>query len=267
MNLIKASVCMAALLTVAPGIGETTDKAPSASERRAAWLRKVGGFCEGETKGKHFLYLNCAEIDTTVLDNVIEQMKQVCGISLRQSSAQIVGDPLAYARSVLQSKNDVGAVTVFYKGPSDAPIESIFPMDKVCVINVTPIMNCSKKAYSSRTTALACRSIAYLAGGAMPFGVEGCMKNVFTSKELDGLKSKLLHPMSGQLVKSSASDFGFAQWKRGTYLAACQGGWAHEPTNELQKAIWEQVKAEKDQKPSNPIKVNFDPKTAPKVGK
>ena len=243
------------LLTAVNCLAEATNAVPTASERRAAWLKKVGGFCEGETKGKHFLYLNCADIDDSVFNNVIDQMKQVCGIALRHSREQIVGEPLSYARSVLQARRDVGAVAIFYKGPADLPIEAIYPMDKISIVNVTPISGSSKEAFSARATALACRSVAYTAGGAMPFGVEGCMKNVFSPKDIDSLKSKLLHPMSGQLVKSSASDFGFALWKRGTYLAACQGGWAHEPTNELQRTIWNDIR----KLPEKPLTIEFDP--------
>ena len=41
-----------------------------------------------------------------------------------------------------------------------------------------------------------------------------------------------------------------------TYRKACQEGWAPQPTNDLQKAIWNQV----HEIPSDPIKIKFDPK-------
>lgn len=228
---------------------------PTAAERRAAWLKKVGGFYEGATKGKSFLYLNCAEIESQVLDNVISQMQQVCGIVLKQEKAELNGPAMDLAKKLLREREDVGAITLFFKGNNDAPIEAIYPMDKVCLINVSAIQPCADKVYSERVTALACRSIAYIAGGAMPFGVEGCMKNLFEAKDIDHLKSKLLHPMSGQLVKSSAPDFGFAQWKRGTYIAACQEGWANPPTNEIQRAIWNEVRT----LPKKPLTIQYDP--------
>ena len=40
-----------------------------------------------------------------------------------------------------------------------------------------------------------------------------------------------------------------------SYRRACSEGWAPEPTNDVQRAIWEQAKAEKSEKPSNPIKI------------
>lgn len=39
-----------------------------------------------------------------------------------------------------------------------------------------------------------------------------------------------------------------------TYRQACKEGWAPAPTNEIQQAIWNQVR----QLPTNPIKIEFD---------
>jgi len=45
----------------------------------------------------------------------------------------------------------------------------------------------------------------------------------------------------------------------GVYAArtreACQEGWAPAPTNDIQKAIWNEVR----QLPAKPIKIEFDP--------
>ena len=40
-----------------------------------------------------------------------------------------------------------------------------------------------------------------------------------------------------------------------TYRKAVREGWAPAPTNDIQKAIWEQVKADKERGPTNPIKI------------
>lgn len=41
-----------------------------------------------------------------------------------------------------------------------------------------------------------------------------------------------------------------------SYEAACRQGWAPAPTNDIQKAIWKEV----HEIPTNPIKIEFDPK-------
>jgi hypothetical protein len=42
-----------------------------------------------------------------------------------------------------------------------------------------------------------------------------------------------------------------------TYRKACREGWAPAPTNDIQKAIWEQVKADKERGPTNPLKISM----------
>ena len=42
---------------------------------------------------------------------------------------------------------------------------------------------------------------------------------------------------------------------KATYRKACIDGWAPAPTNDYQKVIWEEIHA----KPTNPIKIKFDP--------
>lgn len=51
------------------------------------------------------------------------------------------------------------------------------------------------------------------------------------------------------------SDFGVKPRKMATYKRACQEGWAPAPTNDIQKAIWEKAKADKERGPVNPIKI------------
>ena len=40
-----------------------------------------------------------------------------------------------------------------------------------------------------------------------------------------------------------------------TYKSACEQGWAPAPTNDVQKAIWERAKSDKERGPTNPIRI------------
>ena len=53
-----------------------------------------------------------------------------------------------------------------------------------------------------------------------------------------------------------ANRLGILPVRTTTYLQACQEGWAPMPTNAVQKAIWEKVRAI----PQSPMKIEFDPK-------
>ena len=46
-----------------------------------------------------------------------------------------------------------------------------------------------------------------------------------------------------------------ARVRYATYRKACEEGWAPAPTNDAQRAVWEQVKMDKERGPTNPITI------------
>jgi hypothetical protein len=51
------------------------------------------------------------------------------------------------------------------------------------------------------------------------------------------------------------SHWGIERAERMTYEVACREGFAPAPTNDIQKAIWERIKADKERGPTNPLKI------------
>ena len=58
------------------------------------------------------------------------------------------------------------------------------------------------------------------------------------------------------LAASISEKAGVTKSKMTTYLKACQEGWAPAPTNDYQKAIWEETR----KLPEKPLQIKFDPK-------
>jgi hypothetical protein len=108
----------------------------------------------------------------------------------------------------------------------------------------------------NRTSKQLWRTIA----SAMGIGVSSyqpcLMRNIATLKDLDRCKLERPGPATLNTISESANFFGITPLKVGSYLKACQEGWAPAPTNDIQKAIWDKVHAT----PKNPMKIEFDPK-------
>lgn len=90
-------------------------------------------------------------------------------------------------------------------------------------------------------------------GGASQF--PGNMMNAATMRELDLSVDTIPVDMVGNYT-THLKAYGVTQKEMVTYEIACQEGWAPNPTNDAQKAIWDEVHAP----PKNPIKIEFDPK-------
>ena len=58
----------------------------------------------------------------------------------------------------------------------------------------------------------------------------------------------------GARVNSYLNYCGVKPLQRVTYRRACQEGWAHQPTNSFQKAVWDEV----HQIPQKPITIKYD---------
>ena len=96
-------------------------------------------------------------------------------------------------------------------------------------------------------------------GAALGMGVsvyQPCiMRNIRTLKDLDDCKLDRAGPASLNVFSEASQFFGIALVKRRSYRKACEEGWAPAPTNDIQKAIWNEVR----QLPAKPIKIEFDP--------
>ena len=74
-------------------------------------------------------------------------------------------------------------------------------------------------------------------------------------QDLDVIQVERPCPEPFNKMIDGAKTFGIEPIRMATYRIACEEGWAPAPTNDVQKAIWEKVKADKERGPTNPIKI------------
>ena len=86
------------------------------------------------------------------------------------------------------------------------------------------------------------------------------MGNIYSLADLDSNPSLMPNPEVYDKVQSTCQRLGIDMLRKVSYKKACIEGWAPAPTNDIQKAIWEQVKADKERGPTNPLKIPPPPK-------
>jgi hypothetical protein len=92
-------------------------------------------------------------------------------------------------------------------------------------------------------------------GGASVMNKASPMQPLLDAKGLDKLVVNELPFDSVQTILFNLSKRGVTTAKKGVYRKACLEGWAPPPTNKYQRVIWEKVKAEQSEQPSNPLKI------------
>lgn len=137
------------------------------------------------------------------------------------------------------------------------PALLVAPEDGWAVVNVAPLAESADAAKSaSRVRKEVMRAFA-LAGGCsfMCRGAE-VLRETARPVELDDIRFEEYGIDALNHLTLSLPTRGVTPWHQTTYRKACKEGWAANPTNDVQKAIWDKVHA----LPSDPIKIKYDPK-------
>ena len=127
------------------------------------------------------------------------------------------------------------------------------------VVNVAALgdADCPRERLAHRVRIEALRAFALVGGAAFMQRDQIVMRpDIMVAKDLDMIKEEnygidVAYAISGGLPRR-----GVTPWLETTYKKACEEGWAPEPTNDVQRAIWEKVRAV----PDKPITIEFDPK-------
>ena len=168
------------------------------------------------------------------------------------------------AKSIAPDSNSaksLGATIVVFvndDAKSKSPI-LVSPDEHWAVVNISALNADEPGAeiLALRTRKAVNRAICLVcgAGGSQyPNTLVGPFKNGI--KDYDRFSNEGLPPDVFARMQHYLKTLGVRPIVRTTYANAVQQGWAPPPTNEFQKAVWNEVHAI----PDNPIKIEFDPK-------
>ena len=93
---------------------------------------------------------------------------------------------------------------------------------------------------------------------ALGVGIEATpsvMRPIASPKDLDASEDLCSTPVIAPLMAAGAQSRGLGRVRYTSYRQACREGWAPPPTNDAQRAFFEQMKAEKERGPTKPITI------------
>jgi hypothetical protein len=216
---------------------------PGMTARDCLILITTGGYVYVPNSGYgKLLFLNS---QTRVPPRELEQAKK------------IINDEIFIAVE-LANKPQKAEITIELVDCENDKSLSIYPDEKRAVVNINPLCrdNPSAVVLSDRTVKQMLRAFVFLAGGGGGGNRKGTLMDVMTT--MDRL-DKAPPTIPGDLVLRCEEYLlrsGIKMWTRVTYKNACEAGWAEQPTNKWQQAIWDKVHSA----PKNPIRIEFDPK-------
>ena len=152
-----------------------------------------------------------------------------------------------------------GEASLFVVDDESLPPILSAPESRWVMVNVAPLAKGrgeKPQFFAARVQKELTRGFCLLAGAqnsSYPNALVGCITD---PEQLDKFADCRLPVDVLSRFASYAQGYGISPANETTYRKACKEGWAPQPTNDYQKAIWDSF----HELPTKPVKIEFDPK-------
>ena len=238
---------------------QKSNKKPTRAEleNRPAVLKKTGGFLDVAAVGVSVVVVDTREKPGIAADQFKEVFERLSktNVKVEKVARNANEKPHAKALAALKANNAAYAILIAESG--DCPGLCVMPEERIAIINAKRYLGGKDPlAPETRLIKEVWRALGFVGGvGYAPYQND-VLQPVYNLKELDALVYQVMQPMNFQKMYGQMAKFGVKRARHIPYKLAVMEGWAPQPTNEYQKAIWDEVRAA----PKNPMKIEFDPK-------
>lgn len=258
---MKTLIVLISSVLALSSIAETDAETRAANKKRfeEVYTKKLGGrlLAPGSLKGTIGFVDRSSGIDHLEINKMISTVSKEMKYNYKVQKQE--------AKGGLPSQDDVRAVgcdvAIFIVSDAHLPPMLVAPEERWSLVNVEKLRKglkedvVGKRLLGARCRGELMRAFALVCGN----GTSQYPNNVLDAITVEGLDETdpdvLVFDMY-QRCKQHLERLGITPKKLVTYSAACQQGWAPEPTNDVQRAIWNKVHST----PDKPIKIQFDPK-------
>ena len=209
--------------------------------------RQTGGVLTKPGTGEgRIAFVNCQEkFGQDALEDIAQQLGRLSRLNIISVKGKKDLDPAEVCKA-----HGVDVAVMLADRPGK-PLMLLAPEDGWGEVNVARIPAGEK--FNAGCCKELLRAFGPLCGGGLSMQQGNILSEVRLEKTYD-LQNTLPQDVTIRQLKYLA-EMGVKPQTRTTYRKACEEGWAPAPTNDVQKAIWEKVKADKERGPTNPITI------------
>ena len=208
-------------------------------------LRRTGGFIYYPAEGPRVLLLDARAKATLTIDEVARLWKLGSKLEADLLKEPIGGDdPLVHAQGVMEARKPLMLVEVV--ADDRLPALSVFPEERIGIVNASTLKGHSKDpaAPEMRVMKEVWRAIGFIGGLGFSAAKNDVMQPWYTLAELDSTDNAYIQPMAMMGMRQMWDRFGVKKPHKVPYRTAVKQGWASPPTNDLQKAVWDEIKSQ-----------------------
>ncbi len=244
---------------VGPLMPKTLEEAAAAREAlRARIAARTGGMiARPHTAGSKFVFINAQKLvrQSELTDPVATMARILRHDICLETPVSPAAFSLANAQELIKAQQAKGAI--FIVEDDVLPTILVAPEAAWGVVNVRKL-NTDRPdglVLAQRTRRELWRVFAMVNGGGNTRMGKCVMQTVLSLHDIDALGAEAFCPEPVNAVTEHLRRLGIKAYATTTYKQACKEGWAPAPTNDIQRAIWEKVRADKERGPSKPITI------------
>lgn len=154
----------------------------------------------------------------------------------------------------------VGTVSLYVVDDANLPVILHAPENRWTMVNIATLQQgdgVKPQFFEARVKKELTRGFCLLAGTQTSNYPNSLLTSVTKPEDLDTHPDSRIQFDIQQRFEPYLAGLGVTAPKYEIYRKACQEGWAPNPTNDVQKKIWDEV----HEIPAKPIQIKFDPKT------
>ena len=257
-RLLTASFIIAACICFAADNTDTNalTKAERRRIRREQRVIREGGMVTKPNLGREIRFVDAQKsVAHDAVEEAAKTVGEVVNVPFRVTSEE-AAEPFTLAAKVAKEKS-VGAA-ILLVNDARLPSITVAPEKSWAIVNVKPLSDDfpPKNVLALRVRKELVRAAAWALGAGESMMKPCIMQYEPTVADLDA--NRLLVPSPDPLMRmvNGALARGIDTIRIDTYKRACQEGWAPTPTNDVQKAIWDEIHA----LPTEPIKIKPETK-------
>lgn len=259
MKLVMAVMLGAALTGAAVMAEEAQSNAPKprrSSLIQSAQMKRFGGLvARPDSYRGRIAVVNCAAGYDDEIGKVIAEFTK--NIKIRIESARGSQTPTLANAKALAAAGGAQA-TVFVVNDGDLPNLLSAPEDGWIIVNISRMDDGQAKepVVRRRVRCEVARGLAIVAGAMGSTFANSLMGAIQSPAGLDSVSDEMPPMEVFARMPNYLKGLGITPLVKVPYRVAVQEGWAAQPTNDYQRAVWNEVHAI----PDKPIKIEFDPK-------
>ena len=224
------------------------------AQGQAVKLFKIGPTVEKPGVGKGcFKFICCTDkISSSDVKESLEAIERIARINMNVAEGKTPSPK--QAKSALKDYQAEAGIYVI--DDDDLPRILLAPEDGWAMVNVAALSvdNPDRAKLVKRTNVELVRAFSFICSSSND-ARSALMSPVGSLSDLDEFQTVYFAAFNGRNTVKALENFGIVPRVITSYLTACRQGWAHQPTNETERIIWDRVHSEKERGPVNGLKI------------